>query len=97
MRQQRTITLNNRIANVFLISTPEEIYTDVLDVILESMESRFGYFGFIDDAENLVCPSMTRDVWDQCQIDNKSIVLPRATWGALWVRSLMEKRTLMAN
>ena len=97
MRQQWAITLNNRIANVFLTSPPEEIYADVLEVILEALDSRFGYFGFIDDTGNLICPSMTRDVWDRCHVADKNIVFPRASWGGLWGRSLIKKRTLMAN
>ena len=96
-RQQQTITLNNRIANVFLTSKSETLYANVLDVILEALKSRFGYLGYLDEAGNLVCPSMTRKVWDQCQIANKNIVLFRTAWGGIWGRSLLEKRTLMAN
>ncbi|EIM64965.1 histidine kinase,Response regulator receiver domain protein,histidine kinase,GAF domain-containing protein [Desulfobacter postgatei 2ac9] len=40
---------------------------------------------------------MTREIWDQCQVPEKSIVFPRADWGGLWGRSLMEKQTLVAN
>ena len=60
------------------------------------MQSRFGYFGYIDEAGNLVCPSMTRDIWDQCQVTEKSTVFPKESWGGLWGRSLKEERTLMA-
>ena len=96
-RQQRSIDLYNRIANVFLTSPRDEVFADVLDVLLKAMGSRFGYFGYIDETGDLVCPSMTRDVWDRCQVAEKSIVFPRAVWAGLWGRSLMEKRTLIAN
>jgi len=97
MRQQRSIHLYNRIANVFLTSSRDEVFADVLDVLLKALDSRFGYFGYIDEAGDLVCPSLTRDVWDQCQVAEKSIVFPRADWGGLWGRSLLEKQTLIAN
>ncbi len=97
MRQQRAISLNHRIANVFLSSPPEEIYANALDVVLEALDSRFGLFGYIDEAGDLVCPTLTHDVWDQCRIPRKSIVFPRAAWVGLWGRSLTERRTMMAN
>jgi PAS domain S-box-containing protein len=97
VRQQQTITLNNRIANVFLTPPEEEIYTDVLNVILKGLNSRFGLFGYIDEDGNLVCPSMTRDVWAMCQLADKSLVFARDSWDGLWGRSLVEKRTLVAN
>ncbi|NWH03781.1 response regulator [Desulfobacter latus] len=96
-RQQRSIKLSSRIANVFLISSRNEVFADVLDVLLKDLDSRFGYLGYIDEAGDLVCPSMTRDVWDQCQIAEKSVVFPRSVWGGLWGRSLMKKQTLIAN
>ena len=97
VRQHRSIKLSSRIANVFLISSRNEVFVDVLDVLLKDLDSRFGYFGYIDEAGDLVCPSMTRDVWDQCQIAEKSVVFPRSVWGGLWGRSLMKKQTLIAN
>ena len=97
IRHQQVITLNNRIANIFLISPQEDMYADVLDVILKELDSRFGYFGYIDDAGDLVCPSLTRDVWDQCKVADKNIVFPRDSWRGLWGRSLLEKRTLIAG
>jgi PAS domain S-box-containing protein len=97
IRQQRSIELSNRIANVFLTSSGGEVFADVLDIILQALDSRFGYFGYIDEAGDLVCPSLTRDVYEQCQVAEKSIVFPRAGWGGLWGRSLMGKQTLVAN
>ncbi len=96
-RQQRAITLYNHIANVFLTAPQEEIFSQVLNVILEALESRFGYFAYIDDDGNLVCPSMTRDVWEKCGVADKSIIFLSEEWGGLWGKSLLEKRTLMAN
>jgi PAS domain S-box-containing protein len=96
-RQQRSIKLSSQIASVFLISSRNEVFADVLDVLLSALDSRFGFFGYIDEAGDLVCPSMTREIWDQCQVPEKSIVFPRADWGGLWGRSLMEKQTLVAN
>jgi PAS domain S-box-containing protein len=96
LRHQRAITLSNRIANVFLTSPPEVLYTEVLDTILEAMDSPFGFFGYIDEAGNLACPALTHDR-DQGQVAGESVVFPRDAWGGLWGRSLIEMQTQMAN
>jgi len=95
--QQKTITLNNKIANVFLTSSEDDIFADVLDVILETLQSPFGYFGFIDNDGNLSCPSMTRNIWDKCDMPDKSIVFPKEIWGGLWGESLKKVKTIISN
>jgi signal transduction histidine kinase/CheY-like chemotaxis protein len=97
IRQQRSIELSNRIANVFLTASGDEIFSNVLDIILPALDSRFGFFGYIDEAGDLVCPSLTRDVWEQCQDAGMGVVFPRAGWGGLWGRSLIEKQTMVTN
>lgn len=97
LRHQKAISLNNRIANVFLTSSGNDIFGDTLDVILETLESPFGYFGFIDDKGSLNCPSMTRKIWKECDIPNKRIVFPKETWGGLWGGSLINVKTVISN
>ncbi len=43
----------------------------------EVMKSKYGVFGYIDEDGAFVCPSMTRDIWDQCRVPDKDIVFPR--------------------
>jgi signal transduction histidine kinase/ActR/RegA family two-component response regulator len=96
-RQKRTISLNTRIANVFLTASPGEIYVDVLEILLDALDCDFGYFGYISEKGDLVCPSMTREVWHQCDVPDKTIAFPPERWGGLWGESLRTKRSLMAN
>ncbi len=83
----------NKITNIFLTVPDDEMYNEVLQVILKAMESTHGVFGYIDQAGNLVCPSMTRQVWDQCMIPDKNIVFPPESWAGLWGRALTGKET----
>jgi PAS domain S-box-containing protein len=75
----------------------DEMYNQILEFLLELFNSEFGFFGYIDQQGNLVCPSMTRHVWDACQVEDKAIVFPRHVWGGLWGRVLLEKRCLFKN
>jgi len=94
---ERDLGIRTRIADIFLSVPEDKMYGEVLQVVLEVMESKYGIFGYIDEAGSFVCPSMTRDVWEQCQIPDKDIVFPRETWSGIWGKALIEKKTLYSN
>jgi len=96
-QSERELRIRNQIASIFLSVPDDEMYAGVLEVVLEAMESRFGILGYINEKGSLVCPSMTRDIWDQCQVPDKVIVFPRDTWGGIWGRALMEGKPLYSN
>jgi PAS domain S-box-containing protein len=96
-KSERELKIRNRISEIFLTIPDDEMYTEVLQVILEAMKSKYGYFGYINQNGALVCPSMTRDIWDKCQVIEKDIVFPKDKWGGLWGRSLKEKIFLWSN
>ena len=92
------LQLRDQVSQVFLATPDEEMYTGVLDVILEAMESPFGVFGYIDERGDLVVPTMTRTIWDQCQVPDKQFVFPRETWGdSTWPTAIREMRTICVN
>jgi PAS domain S-box-containing protein len=94
---QRELSIRNRIAEIFLTTADDQMYGEVLQVLLEAMESEYGIFGYIDEHETLVIPSLTRDIWEKCQVPGKTIVFPRKKWSGIWGRALKEKRSLYAN
>lgn len=86
-----------RLTQIMLTTPEEQMYADVLDHLLGVFESEFGYFGYINDAGDLVCPSMTRHIFPRCQVPDKDIVFKREIWGGLWGRILREGRSLLKN
>jgi two-component system cell cycle sensor histidine kinase/response regulator CckA len=91
-------TILNRIANIFLTVPDEAMYGEVLAVVLEVMESRFGLFGYIGEDGGLVVPSLTREVWNGCQVPDKSIIFPPDSWGhSLWGRAIREKKAFCSS
>jgi signal transduction histidine kinase len=97
MRAEEELSLKNKIEKIFLTIPDDDMYGEVLKIILEAMESKYGIFGYIDEHGNLIIPSMTRDIWEQCQVPDKTIEFSRETWGGIWGRGLIEKRSLYAN
>ncbi len=95
---RRVSAARERLARMFSDGLGSDVmYGGILEFLLELFNSQFGFVGYIDQQGNLVCPSMTRDVWDVCQVADKSIVFPRHAWGGLFGRVLLEKQCLFKN
>lgn len=89
--EQRTAVMN-RIANIFLTVQDDKLYGEVQAVVCEIMESRFGVFGYVNTNGNMVVPSISRDIWSECQLSDKPIVFPRERWiHSLWGQTLLTK------
>lgn len=91
------LKVGSRVLGILLASSESDMYADVLDLILDTFESEFGFFGYINEAGDLVCPSMTRNIWETCQVPEKRIVFPRKAWGGLWGQILIEKKSHYKN
>ena len=96
-RAEEELSLRNRIQEAFLTVSDDDMYGEVLQIILEALKSKYGIFGYIDEHGTLIIPSMTRDIWEKCQVPDKTIKFSRETWGGIWGRSLIEKRSFYAN
>jgi two-component system, cell cycle sensor histidine kinase and response regulator CckA len=91
-QKERRESVLNRIANIFLTSPDEDMYGEVLAVVLDALRSDFGMFGFVGENGDLVVPSMTRDVRNQRAVPDRPISLSPGGWGdSLWGRALREQ------
>lgn len=94
----REVEIRNAIANVFLTVSDEDMYHEVLKIVLQVMDSEYGVFGYIDENGDFVVPSMTRHIWDKCNVPDKRYIFPRDTWGdSSWPQAVREKRTINSN
>lgn len=97
-KSQEHFRLESIIQNFLLHNRGEEMYHSVLKFLLERFDSRFGFFGYIRATDGaLVCPSLTHDIWQMCAVQDKSIEFPRASWGGLWGRILINRKPLLKN
>ncbi|MGD8255234.1 MAG: GAF domain-containing protein [Syntrophobacterales bacterium] len=74
----------------------EDISWAVLEHAKQITRSDFGYVGFIDpDTGYLVSVTMTRDIWDTCNVPDKEIIFKKfcGLWG--WV--LDNRKPLLTN
>ena len=96
-RSKRELGIRNRIADAFLNSSEDAVFPEVLAVIVEEMQSRFGFFGYIEEDGSVLFPAMTGGVWDLGHVAGKKRRFSPREWVGLWGRAMMEKRSLYSN
>lgn len=96
-QSENALELHGRIAGIFATVADDEMFNEVLKVVLNVLDSPFGVFGYLNETA-LVVPTMTRQVWDKCNVPDRDIVFPRETWGNnSWVRALRQKKPVCSN
>ena len=74
----------------------EDISRLVLEHAQQLTSSAFGYVGHIDpETGYLICTTMTHEIWDVCEVEDKDIVFEQ--FGGLWGWVLDHKESLMTN
>lgn len=97
-KTEEEIKITNQIAQIFLTVPDEDMYSGVLNIVLEALESKYGVFGYIDEKSDLIIPTMTRTVWNKCDVKKKNIIFPRNTWGnSSWPKAIREKKFNYSN
>ena len=96
-KMEKDLKIRHEISTIFLTVPEETMYEKVLDLILDLTASKYGMFGYIDEAGDWVCPSLTKEVWAQCQIPDKTIAFPRDKWGGIWGKAMSERTSLYIN
>jgi PAS domain S-box-containing protein len=92
------LSIRNRISDIFLSVSDATLYSKVLDVILDVLDSKLGIFGYIDQQGSLVCPSLYGNVWQECQMSSKDVVFSRDTWhDSVWGKALRERKSYCIN
>jgi signal transduction histidine kinase len=95
---KQELSLRNRIAESFLMYPDEEMYRNILALLLDVMESKYGVFGYLDEKGDLVVPRMTGMVLDKFQIIDEISVFPHEQWGdCSWPAAIAQKQTIVMN
>ena len=93
----KEIKVRNQISEEFSNTSDDKVYDNVLQIILDILDSDIGYFGYINEEGALVSPSLTRKVWHKCEMPEKDIVFPKEQWGGVFGESLKQEKTIIKN
>ena len=98
-KQEYNMTIRDRISRIFLYTPDENMFDEILNVIMDVTESKMGIFGYIDEDGSLIVPSMTHEVWwNQYNVADKYIHIPHEKWEtSFWADSLINKKPYLTN
>jgi PAS domain S-box-containing protein len=95
---EATTRLRNSILEIFLTIPDDQVYAEVLKLILNVTGSKYGTFGYFNHEGTFTVPYMTREVyWERCRVPEKDIIFECGKFSGIWGRAIGEKRTLYAN
>ncbi len=96
-RSREDLIMRNRISRAFLLNSDDSVYKALFEIMIDALDSKHGVFGYIDPDGNLICASMTEEVWEMCNVEDKSLVFPPATWVGMWDKILNQSLIYCIN
>jgi diguanylate cyclase (GGDEF)-like protein/PAS domain S-box-containing protein len=74
----------------------EDISAHLLEHAERLTASTYGFVGYIDpDSGHLVAPTLSEDLWDNCQVVDKMMILSK--FGGLWGWVLQHREAVLSN
>ena len=93
---EMNLALTNLARAILTQSSVDDISSMVLEYARTLTESPSGFVGYIDPRTGfLVAPTLTRDMWDVCRVEDKQFVFE--TFNGLWGWVLNERCSLLTN
>ncbi|NWH06664.1 GAF domain-containing protein [Desulfobacter latus] len=88
--------LANLSASLLTQTNLADVSEEVLEAAKQLTKSRYGYVGTYEEENGfLTCHTMTKDIWEQCKVPDKSIVFEKCTGLFGWV--LDKKQPILLN
>ncbi len=96
-RAERALSCANRVAQAFLTHSNDAVYPEVLQVLLEAMDSTHGFIGYIDESGALVLPALSAVAAAKEHLSGDPPVVPKEKWSGLWGQALREGKALLSS
>lgn len=97
VESERNLQFKNNIADIFLNLPDNEIYRGVLELIREEFSSPYGIVGLINEEGDLVQETFTSEVWEICQVEDKTPVFTHDNWVGIFDTALNKKQSARIN
>ena len=92
------LRIRNQILDIFLTIPDEQMYSEILNVVLKALRSEYGTFGYFNEDGSFTVPAITREIyWEKCNVPGKEIIFQRGAFSGIWREAIKEKRTLHSN
>ncbi|MHA1681202.1 MAG: PAS domain S-box protein [Promethearchaeota archaeon] len=92
------LRFETEIDNLFLSDPGKVAYDKALDLIIEFMDCKHGLFGYINEEGDLICPTFTDGIWDECQMEKKKFLFPCSEFNhTIWGKAILERDVKISN
>lgn len=98
LEKQSKITeaMHELAVNVLAAKSIEHVASIALEEALQITRSKHGYAGYIDPyTGSLICPTLTHEIWDQCDVSSKNFVFE--SFVGLWGWGINNKSCVVSN
>ena len=96
-RSENELAIKNQISQAFTTSPGDELFRNISQIFLNALKSKHGILGYINEDGDMVCPSLTENVWETGKIPDKDIIFRRKSWPHSWGRAINEMKILFFN
>lgn len=97
MHSERKLSYINRIAQVFLTGDDDASDDQILDIIMEALESPVGIFVHIDEHDALTVRATAGKTWKKHPGRAISKDFPKVTQAGIWGRAIRERKSFFEN
>jgi PAS domain S-box-containing protein len=96
-KSEKESSIRSQVAEIFIKVPDDKMYFEVLQIVMEAMESPYGTFAYINEHGDRVVPVLTRDIWVDCEVQDVDLVFPRERWSGIWGKCLINKETVSSS
>ena len=97
LESRRKLSILNQIANIFLTIDHDQMFGEVLQIVLDATESKNGAFGYMDERGSFVVPSASEEVRGEDRIRDGQIIPPKESWVKIWGKTLIDGKSFCSN
>ena len=90
-RRAEELLIRNRIAEVFLATSGEEMFSDLLKIVLDAVHGEHGILGYLSEEGELVFPTIVQRRGQRFKVSERSLVLSHNRWEGIWGEALTER------
>ena len=95
---EEELSLRNQVNTIFLTIPGEQMFEEVLKLVLRALKSEYGTFGYFAEDGSFIAPAVSRKIyWEKCNVPEKEIIFQKGTFSGIWGRAIKEKKTLISN
>ena len=94
---QQAVLRRHQIDDIFMSQSGNKMFDEVMEVVIDAMQSKYGAFGYMDTDGSVVVPALSKEVWLACRIPFQTHRFPHGSWTGIWIPALEQGKAHYSN